>query len=71
MRRIRGRKNFNPVGLKEFFDILSKLNMPKDLVRNEERWKQAEMGSTRDVGLDFLHALLPVTTLTQTARKFR
>ena len=24
-----------------------------------------------DGGLDFLHALLPVTTLTQTARKFR
>ena len=47
---VRGRKNFNPVGSKKFFNILSKLNMPKDLVRNEERWNQAQMGSARDEG---------------------
>ena len=47
---VRGRKNFNPVGSKEFFNVLSKLNMPKDLVRNEERWKEAEMTSVRDEG---------------------
>ena len=47
---VRGRKHFNPVGSKEFFSVLSKLNMPKDLVRNEERWKQAETGSVRDEG---------------------
>ena len=37
---VRSRKNFNPVGSKEFFRVLSTVNMPKDLVRNEERWKQ-------------------------------
>ena len=47
---VRGRKNFNPAGSKEFFNVLSKLNMPKDLVRNEERWKEAEMDSGRDEG---------------------
>ena len=39
---LRARKNFNPTGSKEFFRILSKINMPKDLVRNEERWKSPE-----------------------------
>jgi len=47
---VKGRKNFNPVGSKEFFSVLSKLNVPKDLVRNEERWKQAEMDSARFEG---------------------
>ena len=47
---VRGRKNFNPVGSKEFFNVLSKLNMPKDLVRNEERWKEAEMDRVHDEG---------------------
>ena len=37
---MRTRKNFNPTGAKEFFQALSKLNVPKDLVRNEERWKE-------------------------------
>ena len=40
------RKIFNPTGSKEFFRILSKKNMPKDLARNEERWKEARMDST-------------------------
>lgn len=26
--------------------MLSKINMPRDLVRNEERWKQAELDSS-------------------------
>ncbi len=38
---VRGRKNFNPTGSKEFFHVLSKINIPRDLVRNNERWKQA------------------------------
>ena len=42
---MRSRKNFNPIGSKEFFQALSKLNVPKDLVRNQERWKQL-MGET-------------------------
>ena len=42
---MRSRKNFNPTGSREFFQALSKLNVPKDLVRNQERWKQL-MGET-------------------------
>ncbi len=39
---MRARKNFNPTGSKEFFRALSKMNVPKDLVRNQERWKQVD-----------------------------
>ena len=34
---MRSRKDFNPTGAKEFFQALSKLNVPKDLVRNQNR----------------------------------
>ena len=37
---VRARKNFNPRGSTEFFQALSKINVPKDLARNEERWKE-------------------------------
>ena len=43
---LRARKNFNPTGSKELFRVLSKINMPKDLVRNEKRWKEARMDSS-------------------------
>ena len=43
---LRARKNFNPTGSKEFFRVLSKINMPKDLVRNEKRCKEARMDSS-------------------------
>ena len=43
---LRARKNFNPTGSKEFFRGLSKINMPKDLVRNEKRWKEARIDSS-------------------------
>ena len=43
---LRARKNFNPTGSKEFFRVLSKINMPKDSVRIEERWKEARMDSS-------------------------
>ena len=39
---LRSRRNFNPTGSREFFRVLSKMNMPKDLVRNEERWKEMD-----------------------------
>ena len=39
---LRSRRNFNPTGSREFFRALSKMNMPKDLVRNKERWKQID-----------------------------
>ena len=45
---MRSRKNFNPVRSRVFFQTLSKLNVPKDLVRNDERWKQlGETDSTQ------------------------
>ena len=42
---MRSRRNFNPTGAKEFFEALNKLNVPKDLARNEERWKEV-LGET-------------------------
>ena len=44
---MRSRKDLNPTGAKEFFQALSKLNVPKDLVRNQNRWKQ--LNDTPDV----------------------
>ena len=37
---MRSRKDFNPTGAKKFFQALTKLNVPKDLVRNQNWWKQ-------------------------------
>ena len=31
---MRPRKHFNPVGVREFYNVLNKINVPKDLVRN-------------------------------------
>ena len=42
---MRARKNFNPKGAQEFFRGLSKINVPKDIARNTERWNQVQMGS--------------------------
>ena len=39
---MRSRKHFNPVGAREFYNVLNKINVPKDLVRNERRWDEAE-----------------------------
>ena len=38
---MRSRKHFNPVGVHEFYNVLSKINVPKDLVRNKRRWDEA------------------------------
>ena len=38
---MRSRKNFNPIGVREFYSVLSKINVPKDLARNERRWDEA------------------------------
>ena len=35
---MRSRKDLNPTGAKKFFQALSKLNVPKDLVRNQNRY---------------------------------
>ena len=37
---MRSRKHFNPVGVREFYNVLNKINVPKDLVRNERRWNE-------------------------------
>ena len=37
---MRPRKNFNPIGVHEFYKVLNKINIPKDLVRNEQRWSE-------------------------------
>ena len=39
---MRSRKNFNPIGVHEFYKVLNKINVPKDLVRNEQRWSEGE-----------------------------
>ena len=39
---MRSRKHFNPVGVREFYNVLNKINVPKDLVRNERRWDEEE-----------------------------
>ena len=38
---MRSRKHFNPIGVREFYKVLNKINVPKDLVRNERRWDEA------------------------------
>ena len=38
---MRSRKHFNPIGVREFYNVLTKINVPKDLVRNERRWNEA------------------------------
>ena len=39
---MRSRKHFNPVGVREFYNVLNEINIPKDLVRNERRWSETE-----------------------------
>ena len=39
---MRPRKHFNPVCVREFYNVLNEINVPKDLVRNERRWSEAE-----------------------------
>ena len=39
---MRSRKNFNPIGVHEFYKVLNKINIPKDIVRNEQRWGEGK-----------------------------
>ena len=39
---MRSRKNFNPVGVHEFYKVLKDINIPKDIVRNEQRWSEGK-----------------------------
>ena len=45
---MRPRKYFNPVGVREFYNVLNEINIPKDLVRNERRWSEAEENKVED-----------------------
>ena len=44
---MRARKHFNPVGVREFYDMLNEINIPKDLVRNEKRWSEADKNKAK------------------------
>ena len=57
---MRSRKYFDPVASQEFFNVLSNINVPKDLVRNEEGWKKVtQKGKGEDWGevWDFVNPL--------------
>ena len=45
---MRPRKHFNPVGVREFYNMLNEINIPKDLVRNEKR--SSEVGKKKAEG---------------------
>ena len=45
---MRSRKHFNPVGVREFYNVLNEINIPKDLVRNERRWTETEKNSLNE-----------------------
>ncbi len=48
---MRSRKYFDPIASREFFNVLSNINVPKDLVRNEEGWKKVtQKGKGEDWG---------------------
>ena len=36
----RPRKTFIPTGSREFFNVLTKMNVPREIARNDERWRQ-------------------------------
>ena len=58
---MRFRKDFNPTGAKTFFQALSKLNVPKDLVRNQNQWKQ--LNDTLDVSTPKISDRYPAVRL--------
>ncbi len=48
---MRSRKYFDPVASQKFFAVLDNINVPKDLVRNEEGWKKVtQKGKGEDWG---------------------
>ena len=53
---MRYRKHFNPIGVREFYNVLNKLNIPKDLVRNE-RWD--ETGKKENVNEKTKELMIP------------
>ncbi len=55
---MRSRKYFNPVASQEFFNVLNNINVPKDLVRNEEGWKKVTQKGKGKDREDFLETML-------------
>ncbi len=48
---MRSRKYFDPIASQKFFNVLSNINVPKDLVRNEEGWRKVtQKGKGEDWG---------------------
>jgi hypothetical protein len=45
---VKGRKNFNPAGSRQFFRALARIHMPRELVRNENRWNEAQIDSPQE-----------------------
>ena len=54
---MRPRKHFNPIGVREFYSVLNKINVPKDLVRNERRWD--ETGKKENVNEKTKELMIP------------
>ncbi len=64
---MRSRKYFEPVASQEFFSVLSNINVPKDLVRNEEGWeKVAQKGEGNIFSDDFLKEVREMKRLMRT-----
>ena len=64
---MRSRKHFDPIASQEFFNVLSKLNVPKDLVRNEEGWRGvSQEGKGNIFSDDFLKGVREMKRLMRT-----
>ena len=48
---MRYHKNFNPVGVQEFYKALKEMNIPKDIVRNETRWTEGEKEEKEELNI--------------------
>ncbi len=67
---MRSRKYFDPIASQEFFNVLSNLNVPKDLVRNEEGWKRVtQKGKGKIFSDDFWKQVLETKRLMRTAAR--
>ncbi len=67
---MRSRKYFDPVASQEFFNVLSNINVPKDLVRNEEGWRKVtQKGKGNIFSDDFLKDVGEMKRLMRTSAR--
>ena len=67
---MRSRKYFDPIASQEFFNVLSNLNVPKDLVRNEEGWRKVtQKGKGKIFSDDFWKQVLETKRLMRTTAR--